>query len=258
MTGTMQGSIRRIKVCANGGRSRDDHPGVPVTPAELAESAAGAVADGAEAIHIHPRGADGRESLRAAVIGAAVAAVRQRCPGIAVGVSTGLWITGGDPEARQAAVAGWGDLPASTRPDFASVNLGEPGPGPLAAMLQEAGIGVVAGVWSVADAGRLTEVGAAVRWLRILVEVMRAPAAGAEAIADGILAALDETGVTAPRLLHGEKQACWPLIAHAARRGLPTRVGLEDTAARPDGSVAGSIAELILLAPDLWTVSGPR
>ncbi len=28
MTGTVQGSIRPIKVCANGGRSRDDHPGV--------------------------------------------------------------------------------------------------------------------------------------------------------------------------------------------------------------------------------------
>ena len=35
MTGTVRGGIRRIKVCANGGRSRDDHPGVPVTPAEV-------------------------------------------------------------------------------------------------------------------------------------------------------------------------------------------------------------------------------
>ena len=42
MTGTVQGSIRRIKVCANG--SRDEHPGVPVTRPSWLNSAAGAVA----------------------------------------------------------------------------------------------------------------------------------------------------------------------------------------------------------------------
>ena len=125
----MADRIWRIKACLNGQRDQAEHPAVPVTQAQLAGAALGAVAAGAEAVHLHPSGSDGRESLRAADIGAAVAAVRQRCPGIPVGVSTGLWITGGDPEARKAAVAGWGGLPASARPDFASVNLGEPGPG---------------------------------------------------------------------------------------------------------------------------------
>jgi uncharacterized protein (DUF849 family) len=69
---------------------------VPITPAELARSAAAAVAAGAEALHLHPRDADGRESLAAADVGAAVAAVRAACPGTQAGVSTGLWITGGD------------------------------------------------------------------------------------------------------------------------------------------------------------------
>ena len=49
-----------------------------------------------------------------------------------------------------------------------------------------------------------------------------------------------------------------PLIAHAARRRLPTRVGLEDTAVGPDGGLADSNAELILLAPEMWAASGPR
>jgi uncharacterized protein (DUF849 family) len=31
--------IRRIKACLNGGRTRDDHPAVPVTPAELVRRA---------------------------------------------------------------------------------------------------------------------------------------------------------------------------------------------------------------------------
>src|SRR5262245_39646856 len=63
----------------------------------------------------------------AADLAAAVTAVREACPGTPVGVSTGLWITGGDPSARQSAVAAWADLPAAARPDFASVNLSEPG-----------------------------------------------------------------------------------------------------------------------------------
>jgi uncharacterized protein (DUF849 family) len=136
---------------------------VPVTPAELAASAAAAIAAGAEAVHIHPRGADGRESLRAADIGAAVAAVRGACPGVPVGVSTKVSITGGDAGARQAAVAGWAALPDAARPDFVSVNLSEPGPGELAEVLQAAGIAVEAGVWSVADVVALAAAGGACR-----------------------------------------------------------------------------------------------
>lgn len=95
----MNTRIERLKVCLNGGRSREDHPAVPRAPAELAVSAAGAVDAGAEAVHLHPRGADGGESLLAADVAAAVTAVRQACPGTPVGVFTGVWITGGDPTA---------------------------------------------------------------------------------------------------------------------------------------------------------------
>ena len=49
---------------------------MPLTPAEVAASAAAAVEAGAEAVHVHPRGADGAESLEAGDIAAAVAALR--------------------------------------------------------------------------------------------------------------------------------------------------------------------------------------
>ncbi|WP_327005118.1 3-keto-5-aminohexanoate cleavage protein [Dactylosporangium sp. NBC_01737] len=68
-------SIARIKVALNGGRLPGAHPALPCTPAELAVAARDAVAAGAEAVHLHPRDADGRESLDAADVGAAVAAV---------------------------------------------------------------------------------------------------------------------------------------------------------------------------------------
>jgi uncharacterized protein (DUF849 family) len=249
----MDGSIARIKVCLNGGRPQTESPGVPVTPAEAAASAAAAVAAGAEAVHVHPRGADGRESLDPAYIGATVAAVRQACPGVPVGVSTGVWITDGDADARLDAVARWGDLDDLARPDFASVNLAEPEPVTLARALRAGGIEIEAGVWSADDVTRLAEIGPAIRWLRILVEVMGAEAAGpARITADTILAALDQAGRAEPRLLHGDGVACWPLIAYAGQLGLPTRVGFEDTATGPDGGSAASNAELITRGLEVW------
>jgi uncharacterized protein (DUF849 family) len=247
--------IERLKVCLNGGRSRGDHPAVPLAPVELAASAAAAVDAGAEAVHLHPRGADGGESLLAAVIAAAVTAVRQACPGTPVGVSTGLWITGGDPAARRSAVAAWAGLPAVARPDFASVNLSEPGWEGLCDVLASAGIAAEAGIGSVADTDQLAAARQTVDWLRILVEISDIPAHKAVAAADEVLHRLEELSPAAPRLLHGEGPACWPLIAHAGTLGLPTRIGLEDTIVGPDGSAVTGNAELVQLALQTWRAS---
>jgi uncharacterized protein (DUF849 family) len=229
--------IRRIKACLNGGRTG---PRVPVTPAQLAGAAAGAVAAGAEAVHLHARGPDGRESLDPADVGAAVAAARRA--GVPVGVSTGLWITGGDPAARHDLVAGWAAL--DDRPDFASVNVGEDGYAGLVALLTGMGVAVEAGVWTPAEANRAGPVD------RILVEVVGTPAGTAVAAADAILARLDGR---APVLLHGEDDACWPLVAHAGRLGLPTRIGFEDTLTYPDGTPAEDNAGLVRAALAVWS-----
>ena len=256
--GGMPGRIERIKACLNGSRRRAEHPAVPIIPTELAREAAGAVAAGAEAVHLHPRSGSGAESLAGGAVAAAVAAVRQACPGTPVGVSTALWIAGGDAAARQEAVAGWMALPPEARPDFASVNLSEPGLAGLLAALAAADVADVAaeaGVWSAADARRAATVSPDSGWLRILVEVIGAPAAGAVAAAGEILRELDRSGVAAPRLLHGEQAACWPLVRHAGRLGLPTRIGLEDTTTGPEGQPVSGNAELTRLALAIWTAA---
>src|SRR5690348_10235263 len=99
--------LQRLQVCLNGSRPRSEHQAVPTTPAELAVAARAAVDAGAEAVHLHPRAAGGSESLLAADVGAAVGAVRRSCPGVPIGVTTGLWITGGDVWRRSAQVAAW-------------------------------------------------------------------------------------------------------------------------------------------------------
>lgn len=253
----MPARIERIKVCLNGGRGRGEHPAVPLAPAELARAAAGAVAAGAEAVHLHPRSLSGAESLAAADVGAAVSAVRQACPGTPVGVSTGLWITGEDVAARRSAVAGWAGLAAAERPDFASVNVSEPGMAGVLEALAAAGIAAEAGVWSAADAAAVASASPAGGWLRILVEIIDVPAAGAVAAAHEILRELHRSGVTVPRLLHGEQEACWPLVRHAGRLRLPTRIGLEDTATGPDGQQVSGNAELVGLALAEWTAAQP-
>jgi uncharacterized protein (DUF849 family) len=245
--------IRRVKACLNGQRDAADHPAVPVTPAQLAAAAAAAVVAGAEAVHVHPRGSDGRQSLRAADVGAAVAAIRAVTPDIPVGVTTGLWVTA-DPVTRRDDIADWADLTPEQRPDFASLNVSETGWQELVAMLDEMGIGVEAGVWSVRDAELATGPVPA-DWLRILVEVMGTPATEATVRADEILARLGAAGVTAPILLHGEGESCWPLVAHAGLLGLATRIGLEDVLTGPRGEPVADNAELVRLALVEWTVA---
>jgi uncharacterized protein (DUF849 family) len=117
---------------------------------------------------------------------------------------------------------------------------------------------VEAGVWSSADAQTLAAAGR-VPLTRILVEIIDGAAETAIAAADAILASLDETGVTAPRLLHGEEEACWTLVAHAGRLGLPTRIGLEDTVVGPAGEPIVDNADLVRRALGVWTAAGtPR
>jgi uncharacterized protein (DUF849 family) len=228
-----------IKACLNGNREPGAHPALPITPEQLAADGAAAVAAGAQALHLHPRGADGRESL--AAVDDTVRAVKAAVPGVPVGVSTGAWIEP-DVARRVDLVRGW------RTPDVASVNLSEPGAVEVMRALLEAGVGIEAGVWDVADAERLAASGLAARVQRILVEPVDLTAAQVPAAVGEIHAALDRLDLRAPRLQHGDGEATWVLIADAVRRGLDTRVGLEDTLAGPDGEPAAGNQALVRAA----------
>jgi uncharacterized protein (DUF849 family) len=134
-----------IKACLNGGRSREEHPAVPRTPSELAADAIAVRRAGAFAVHVHPRDADGAQTLDAAACDAAVAAIRAAVPGLPVGLSTSEAIDR-DPFARAAALTAW-----RRPPDFVSVNLSELGWAGIARAALHAGIGVEAGLATPAD-----------------------------------------------------------------------------------------------------------
>jgi uncharacterized protein (DUF849 family) len=238
-----------VQACLNGGRTRKDHPAVPLSPAELGTDAARCVWQGARSLHVHPRDAKGRETLAAEHVAAVVTAVRRRCPGIELSITTGLWIAGGDPEVRAHAVAGWTELP-----QLASVNVGEEGWDQLASDLLRRGVGVEVGVTSPEEAQAYLESPMHGRAARVLIEVPERDGAIAAATArqiDALLAGPFPPHV--PRLWHGEGQATWAVLVAAAapvqRRDV--RIGLEDvlTGPREHPEVAGN-ADLVAAVVD--------
>jgi uncharacterized protein (DUF849 family) len=233
-----------LKVAINGARGPEEHPALPIRPAEQAVSAAAALRAGAGAVHLHVRGPDGRESLAAADLDATLAAVRSTCGAAPVGVSTGAWIVP-DPAARLAAVEGW-----RNRPDFASVNFHEPGAVEVARALLRRSVGVEAGLTSGEAARTLVASGLAASCLRVLLEPQEADPAAALRTVELIEGILADGRVEAPRLLHGAGPTAWPLLSAARRRGYDSRIGLEDTLLLPDGRRARDNAGLVMTALD--------
>lgn len=228
-----------VEACINGARTPDQHAGLPVTPDELAAAAVAAHAAGAQVVHMHPKGADGKDSLEPDIVDAAVAAVRRALPGLPVGVTTGFWALP-DAEARHRAVDGWTVLP-----DFASLNWHEPGSPELGKLLLSKGLGVEVGIFHAEAAESWAASDFAEHCLRVMIELQADEDA---AVADDLLARVAAAGSPAPVLLHGLDESCWPLLQHAGARGLQTRIGMEDVLTLPDGSPAPDNAALVAAA----------
>ncbi|MYW44352.1 3-keto-5-aminohexanoate cleavage protein [Streptomyces sp. SID161] len=227
-----------VQVCLNGCRSAADGAAVPMSPQELARSAADAVAAGAASVHVHPKTPCGHDSLSPRVLAPVLEALRAQVR-VPVGVTTGAWAEP-DPAARVARVRSW-----SVLPDFASVNWHEPGAEEVAGELLARGVAVEAGVFSGTDgASRFAASPLGPRVLRVLAEVTDHDPATAEASARSLLAELGPAHGR-PLLLHGEEGGTWPVLRLAGRLGLATRIGLEDTLLLPDGRRASSNAELV-------------
>ncbi|MEU6776138.1 3-keto-5-aminohexanoate cleavage protein [Streptomyces sp. NPDC046759] len=227
-----------MQACLNGRRSPAESAAVPMSPEDLARSAADAVAAGATSLHVHPRTPCGHESLSPRVLAPALEAIRAHVS-VPVGVTAGAWAEP-DPAARLARVRAW-----SVLPDFASVNWHEPGAEAVAEQLLAMGVGIEAGVRSgTGGAARFTRSPLAPRVLRVLAEVSDPDPGTAEASARALLAALGPAHGR-PVLLHGEGGGAWPVLRLAGRLGLATRAGLEDTLHLPDGRRALSNARLV-------------
>ncbi len=231
-----------LQACLNGNRTRGFHPALACTPAELAIDARAAVEAGAQELHVHPRSADDEQSLEPHDVGNALLAIRESVPGIPVGIST-LWDIKPGGRARQAPIREWRVLP-----DYVSVNLAEEDASEIMALMIGRGIGIEAGLWSVADALRFVALPSAERCLRVLVEINEQDTPAGLHVARDVLAVLQASHLELPILLHGSDRTMWPVHAEAVKRGLDRRIGLEDGACLPDGKKGADNAELLRAA----------
>jgi uncharacterized protein (DUF849 family) len=220
---------------------------VPLSPTELAAEARAAADAGAGAFHLHPRDDSGAQTLEAEHVLGAVAAVRG-ATGLPVGVTTGIWTVDGDVRQRLALVERW---TGPGRPDYASINLNEPGTDELADLLTSLGIGIEAGVWTAGDARLLGASGFKDRILWVLMEPEDRVPAGAVATAAETAAELARLEITARQVRHGYDLATWDVLRASIADGQDIRVGLEDTTVLPDGSVAAGNGDLVAAAARL-------
>jgi uncharacterized protein (DUF849 family) len=238
-----------LQATLNGGLSKTDHPAVPISIEELMVDALACVSAGARAFHLHPRDEAGEERLDPATVDAVVAAVRGP-HGYPVGVTTGEWIEP-DITRRVKLISQW------RQADYATVNIVEEGSFEVVRAMLGAGVGVEAGLQTVADTETLVDSGLADRMLRICIEPVEVSRGDALALVEAMHQVLDKADVRVPRLQHGDGEATWILIEDAIARGIATRVGLEDTFLLPDKTTASSNAELVRAAHALGAGDHP-
>jgi uncharacterized protein (DUF849 family) len=231
-----------IQCALNGDYSRSDHPDVPVTLEQLVADAVACRARGAGSVHLHPRDpGDGAETLVAEVHDAVVAAIRDAAPDLEISCSTQEDIALGGAPDRATAIRAW-----RSPPDVVSLNLAEDGAIELGSVLLESGIGIEAGVFTLAGADRLLAAPWAGAIHRVLVEVIfehdDAAAVELARAIDARVAMLER-----PRLWHGDARANWAVVDAGLAAGVDVRVGLEDTLIGRDGgptpSNAAQVAE---------------
>ncbi|MDX3538901.1 3-keto-5-aminohexanoate cleavage protein [Streptomyces sp. MB09-01] len=230
----------------NGARNAVDGPAVPMSPADLAESALAAVAAGAGEVLVHPRTPCGRESLSPRVVGPVLAAMRGAGVHVPLSVPAGI-AAEPDPAGRLERVRSWTVLP-----DRAVVHFGEPGAGELAQALLARGVAVDAVVPLGGPAGPEP-------MARFLAWPVREPGL-VRLVAE--LAAADPALVAGLRglppvavLVYGREAAAWPVLRLAARCGTGARTGAGDVLHLPDGRPARSNAELVAAARDVVAAS---
>lgn len=251
-----------IAVAPNGGRrTKVDHPALPLTSAELARVAADCRDAGAAMIHTHVRNRDGAHLLDADAYRAAIAAIRAE-----VGDDLVLQITSESlgryrPEEQMAVVR-------AVRPEAVSLALRELAPDAAAepafaeflSWLKRERVAPQIILYAPEEVVRLAEMQqrSLVPWDEIpVLFVLGRYVAGQTSLPADLLPFL---GPDAPRFrswmvcAFGRHEAACALAA--ALLGGDIRVGFENNLHLPDGSVAGSNADLVRAVAEPLTRTG--
>jgi uncharacterized protein (DUF849 family) len=234
-----------VGVALNGSRNRDEHPGIPQTPSELADAARLSVAAGAAVLHLHVYDDEGRETFAAGPTARALQAVRGVCPGVPISLTTSEGIEA-EPSERLRLISEWTDLP-----ELVTANMGEAEIAELCHYLSQRGVAIEAGLLSTSDAEAFVRSGLAELCERVLIEPLDAVAKEATQHAAAIEEVVERAGISLRQMHHGDGRASWSVNRRGAERGHDIRTGLEDTVVLPDGTIATDNAELVRAAAEL-------
>jgi uncharacterized protein (DUF849 family) len=236
-----------LQAALNGARI---HPGVPRTPAAIAEAARAAIDAGAQSVHVHAFDDAGRETLEGDACARVLHAIRVLCPDTPISLTTSATIVE-DPQERFKIVAAWREMP-----DLVTANQGESGIVELCELLHSRGVGIEAGLLSVEDAQAFVFSGLAGRCRRVLIEPLDADPRVAVQHAAAMEEIVLSAGVPLKQVHHGEGIACWAVNRRALDRGHGIRTGLEDVTVLPDGDPACNNADLVAAAARLIRAHG--
>lgn len=275
-----------VEAALNGGRTRAEHPGVPLTPVELAAEAQRCVEAGASVVHVHARNRAGGWTASRTEYERVIRAIRAAAPGVLISI-TSLRSQAVPVERVQGMLE---RLPSEARPDLISVNLGH-----ITAWEARQGargrdtrhfpnsyddivqllktcrtVGVVPeyGVMDfgfISNAVTLRNDGALPPSPWFLLELdspafgagsQVAPATGSNYAA--LSAALREQFPGAPWAAHGAGIATYAVVQRALAEGAHVRVGFEDCVQMPAGTQAGSNAEQVAWVVERATALGRR
>jgi uncharacterized protein (DUF849 family) len=228
-----------LQVALNGSST---HPATPRTPDRIAADAQAAVGAGAQSVHLHPFDSQGRETLDAGDCAKAIRAVRARCPGITISLSTSAAIEA-DPKKRLNPIASWTEMP-----DLVTANQGEAGISAVCELLFARGVGIEAGLLTAQDARIFVASGLSAKCRRVMVEPLNTKPEDAIRHAGIIESIVADAGIALEQVHHGDGIACWDVNRRAVSRGHGIRTGLEDVTVLPDGRQAEGNADLVAAA----------
>lgn len=238
-----------LQVALNGDRR---HDAAPKTTDAISGDAEASVKAGAHSVHVHAYDDAGKETLDAAECGATVKAIRARCPGVPISLTTSATIIP-DPIRRLTVVRSWTNFP-----DLVTANQGEAGIVELSEWLMSQGVEIEAGLLSPADARKFVGSPLHNRCRRVLIEPLDPDPTNALRDAAEMEAILSAAGITLPQVHHGYDGSCWAVNERALARGHGIRTGLEDVSILPDGRPAKGNTQLVKAAQMLMDVTAIR
>lgn len=240
--------------------TRDHHPGVPYTPAEIAEASLQAVAAGASVVHLHARLDDGTPTGDPEIFAQAIRAIRAKAdPVIMVSTGGAVWMT--IEERTRALEAG----PEMCSLETGSMNFGDDlfltsRPDSISSATKAYKMGIVPEI-------ELFDVGHAVAAARMLKEghlkgplnvnlVLGVPG-GIDAVPEAIPALLRPLPADIRWAVTAIGRHQRRMLAVAALMGADgLRVGFEDNVYLRKGQLAASNAELVVDVAALATSLG--